>query len=29
VQATGGASAIEKMANRRHGGGGRFRKPEK
>jgi bifunctional non-homologous end joining protein LigD len=27
VQATGGAPAIEKMANRRHSGGGRFRKP--
>jgi bifunctional non-homologous end joining protein LigD len=29
LQATGGESALEKMANRRHGGGGRFRKPEK
>jgi bifunctional non-homologous end joining protein LigD len=27
LEATGGASALEKMANRRHGGGGRFRKP--
>ena len=27
VEATGGATALEKMANRRHGGGGRFRKP--
>jgi len=27
VEATGGAAALDKMANRRHGGGGRFRKP--
>ena len=27
VQATGGEPAIEKMANRRHSGGGRVRKP--
>ncbi len=27
LQATGGATALEKMANRRHSGGGRFRKP--
>ncbi len=27
VEATGGATALDKMANRRHGGGGRFRKP--
>src|ERR1700730_1167679 len=27
VEATGGEPAIEKMANRRHSGGGRFRKP--
>jgi bifunctional non-homologous end joining protein LigD len=27
VEATGGADALEKMANRRHGGTGRFRKP--
>jgi hypothetical protein len=27
VDATGGATAVDKMANRRHSGGGRFRKP--
>jgi bifunctional non-homologous end joining protein LigD len=27
VEATGGAGALEKMANRRHSSGGRFRKP--
>jgi len=27
VEATGGAAALDKMANRRHGGSGRFRKP--
>ena len=27
LQATGGEPAIEKMANRRRGGPGRFRKP--
>ena len=27
VEATGGADALEKMANRRHSTGGRFRKP--
>jgi bifunctional non-homologous end joining protein LigD len=27
LQATGGAEALDKMANRRHSGGGRFRKP--
>ena len=27
VEATGGAVALDKMANRRHSGGGRFRKP--
>src|SRR5450756_2040419 len=27
LEATGGGAALEKMANRRHSGGGRFRKP--
>ncbi|MHB8589107.1 MAG: non-homologous end-joining DNA ligase [Candidatus Dormibacteraceae bacterium] len=27
LEATGGEAALEKMANRRHGGGGRIRKP--
>jgi len=27
IEATGGATALDKMANRRHGGPGRFRKP--
>ena len=27
LEATGGAEALDKMANRRHSGGGRFRKP--
>jgi hypothetical protein len=27
LEATGGATAVEKMANRRRSGSGRFRKP--